>query len=306
MDRMLHKLDSIFGQHAATRKWSIPLLLLGFISSIDYLVGYEITVSLFLLIPIALTTWYGSYRNSVIMCVLSTVIWYLVDIGSSSGHPFNNPFAPYWNSAIRMGLFLITVQLLIQLKASLNSEKELSRTDNLTGAMNKRGFNEVAGKMFELAARHIRPTTIAYIDLDNFKKVNDEFGHFEGDKVLQTVGDILLKSVRRSDVVGRLGGDEFSIILPETNEIGAKSTFTKLKSDLALAMKEHNWPIGFSIGVVSFDLPPARLDEAIRSADELMYHVKRHGKNDILFKHYQSEKKIPTDFRRRINTLRST
>jgi diguanylate cyclase (GGDEF)-like protein len=306
MDRILQKLDSIFGQHSATRKWAIPLVLLGLISATGYLVGYEITVSLFLLIPIALTTWYGSYRNSVIMCFLSAFIWYLVDIGSSSGHPFNNPFAPYWNSAIRLGLFLITVQLLIQLKASLNSEKELSRTDNLTGAMNKRGFNEVAEKMFELAARHIRPTSIAYIDLDNFKKVNDEFGHFEGDKVLKTVGDILLKSVRRSDVVGRLGGDEFSIILPETNEIGAKSTFLKLKGDLALAMKEHNWPIGFSIGVVSFDLPPARLDEAIRSADELMYHVKRHGKNDILFKHYQSEKKIPTDFRRRINTLRST
>lgn len=305
MDRILHKLDSIFGKHSATRMWTIPLLLLGFISSVGYLVGYEITVSLFLLIPIALTTWYGSYRNSIIMCLLSTFIWYLVDIGSS-GHPYSNPLAPYWNSIIRMGLFLITVQLLIQLKASLKTEKELSRTDNLTGAMNKRGFTEVAEKLFELGARHVRPTSIAYIDLDNFKKVNDKFGHFEGDKVLQTVGDILLKSVRKSDVVGRLGGDEFSIVLPETNEIGAKSTFLKLKNDLNDAMKEHSWPIGFSIGVVSFDMPPARLDEAIRSADELMYHVKRHGKNDIQFKHYQTEKKIPSDFRRRINTLRST
>jgi diguanylate cyclase (GGDEF)-like protein len=239
------------------------------------------------------------------MCLLSTFIWYLVDIGSS-GHPYSNPFAPYWNSIIRMGLFLITVQLLIQLKASLNTEKELSRTDNLTGAMNGRGFTEAAEKLFELGARHHRPTSIAYIDLDNFKKVNDEFGHFEGDKVLQTVGGILLNTVRKSDVVGRLGGDEFSIVLPETNEIGAKSTFLKLKNDLTDAMKQHSWPIGFSIGVVSFDLPPTRLDEAIRSADELMYHVKRHGKNDILFKHYPTEKKFPAEFRRRINTLRST
>jgi diguanylate cyclase (GGDEF)-like protein len=305
MDRILHKLDSIFGQHSATRMWTIPLLLLGFISAVGYLVGYEITVSLFLLIPIALTTWYGSYRNSVIMCLLSTFIWYLVDIGSS-GHPYSNPLAPYWNSIIRMGLFLITVQLLIELKASLNTEKELSRTDNLTGAMNGRGFTEVAGNLFELGSRHDRPTTIAYIDLDNFKKVNDKFGHFEGDKVLQTVGGILLKSVRKSDVVGRLGGDEFSIVLPETNQIGAKSTFLKLKIDLTAAMKEHGWPIGFSIGVVTFDLPPAKLDEAIRSADELMYHVKRHGKNNIMFKHYPTEKKFPSEFRRRINTLRST
>ncbi len=305
MDRILHKLDLIFGQHSATRRLTIPLLLLGFISAVGYLVGYEITVSLFLLIPIALTTWYGSFRNSVIMCLLSTFTWYLVDIGSSA-HSYNNPLAPYWNSIIRMGLFLITVQLLIQLKASLNTEKELSRTDELTGAMNGRGFTEVAEKIFELGARHIRPTSIAYIDLDNFKKVNDGFGHFEGDKVLQMVGDILLRSVRKSDVVGRLGGDEFSVILPETNEIGARSTFSKLKNDLSNAMKENNWPIGFSIGVVSYDMPPARLDEAIKTADELMYQVKRHGKNDILFKHYLTEKKSPSEFRRRINTLRST
>lgn len=305
MDRILHKLDLVFGRHSAARTGITPLLLLGFISAVGYLVGYEITVSLFFLIPIALATWYGSYRNSIIFCFLSTFIWYLVDIGSS-GHPYNNPLAPYWNSAIRLGLFLITVQLLIQLKTNLNIEKGLSRTDSLTGAMNGRGFTEVSENLFELGARHKRPTSIAYIDLDDFKKVNDKFGHSEGDKVLQTIGGVLLKSVRKSDVVGRLGGDEFSIVLPETNEVGAKSTFLKLKAELADAMNEHSWPIGFSIGVVSFDLPPARLDEAIRSADALMYLVKRNGKNNILFKHYPSEKKIPSEFRRRVSGLRST
>lgn len=305
MDSFLRKLDSIFGRHSVLRTGITPLMLIGFISAIGYLVGNEITVSLFFLLPIALATWYGSYRNSIMFCVLSTFIWYLVDIGSS-GHPYSNPLALYWNSAIRLGLFVITVQLLIQLKTKLNIEQGLSRTDNLTGAMNGRGFTEEAGKLFELGARHKRTTTIAYLDLDNFKKVNDEFGHGEGDKVLQIVGGILLNSVRKSDVVGRLGGDEFSIVLPETNETGAKSTFLKLKTELADAMKEHNWPIGFSIGVVSFDLPPSKLDEAIRSADALMYHVKRNGKNNIQFKHYPNEKRFPSEFRRRVSGLRST
>lgn len=305
MDRILHKLDWLFGRDSATRMGGAMVLLLGIISATGYLVGYEITVSLFFLAPIALATWYGSRRIGIIFCILSTFIWYLVDT-VSAGHPYNNPLAPYWNSALRLGLFLITVQLLIQLKVRLNTEKELSRTDSLTGTMNGRGFTEVAEKLFELSSRHKRPTSIAYIDLDNFKKVNDEFGHHEGDRVLQTVGGILLNSVRKSDVVGRLGGDEFSVVLPETNEIGAKSTFLKLKNELADAMKRHNWPIGFSVGVVSFDLPPAKLDEAIRSADALMYHVKRNGKNNIIFKHYPTEKRFPTDFRRRINGLRST
>jgi len=305
MDRILHKLDLVFGRDSATRTGVALMLLLGVISATGYLVGYEITVSLFFLIPIALATWYRSHHIGIIFCILSTLIWYLVDT-ASAGHPYNNPFAPYWNSALRLGLFLITVQLLIQLKARLNTEKELSRTDSLTGAMNGRGFTEVAEKLFELSARHNRPTTIAYIDLDDFKKVNDEFGHHEGDRVLQTVGGILLNSVRKSDIVGRLGGDEFSVVLPETNEIGAKSTFLKLKDELSDAMKQHSWPIGFSVGVVSFDLPPAKLDDAIRSADALMYHVKKHGKNNMVFKHYASDKKFPTELRRRINTLRST
>lgn len=305
MDRLLHKLDSLIGRHSAVRTGITPLLLISFISAIGYMVGHEITVSLFLLVPIALATWYGSYRVSLLLCLLSAFIWYLVDVGSS-GNPYSNPLAPYWNSAIRLGLFLITVQLLIQLKTNLNIEKGLSRTDNLTGTLNGRGFTEVAENLFELSSRHQRPTTIAYIDLDDFKKVNDEFGHSEGDKVLQTVGGILLKSVRKSDVVGRLGGDEFSIILPETNEIGAMSTFLKLKDELTAAMKQHNWPIGFSIGVVSFDLPPAKLDEAIRSADALMYHVKRNGKNNILFKHSATDKKFPSEFRRRVSGLRTT
>lgn len=305
MNSFLHKLDSIFGRHSAARTVITPLLLIGFISAVGYLVGHEITVSLFFLVPIALATWYGSYRNSIMFCLLSAFIWYLVDTGSS-GQPYSNPFAPYWNSAIRLGLFLITVQLLIQLKTKLNIEKGLSRTDNLTCAMNGRGFTEMAGKLFELGARHSRPTTIAYIDLDDFKHVNDKYGHGEGDKVLQTIGGILLRSVRRTDVVGRLGGDEFSVVLPETNEIGAKSILLKLKTELADAMKEHDWPIGFSIGVVSYDLPPAKLDDAIRSADTLMYHVKRNGKNNIIFKHYPNEKKFPSEFRRRVSGLRTT
>jgi diguanylate cyclase (GGDEF)-like protein len=197
------------------------------------------------------------------------------------------------------------VQLLNQLKTCFNTEKSLSRTDNLTGAMNGRGFAERAGALFELGARHNRPTSIAYIDLDDFKKVNDKFGHFEGDKVLQAVGGILLKSVRRTDVVGRLGGDEFSIVMPETSVAGAKSALLKLKNDLAQAMKEHKWHISFSIGVISFDLPPAKLDEAIMSADALMYHVKRNGKNSILFKHYPTEKIFHSEFKRRGNSQRA-
>ena len=273
---------------------SAALFLVIIISVAAYLLGYEITTSTFLLIPIALATWYGSYRQGVYFAVLSAFIGHFLDTLFAS-HQYSYPWIPYWNTSVRLALFLITTEFLTLLKGQLNSEKGLSRTDSLTGVMNVRGFAEVAEKMFELGARHSRPTCLAYIDMDDFKKVNDELGHNTGDQVLQTVGEVLLKSVRKTDVACRLGGDEFAIALPETNEAGAKSAFNKLKKNLAQAMQERNWAVGFSIGVISFDLPPSDFDEALKLADALMYQVKKSGKNNILFTHYPPGKIITAE-----------
>ena len=272
------------------------------ISVAAYLLGYEITTSTFLLIPIALATWYGSYRQGVYFALLSAFIWHLIDTVFAA-HPYSHPLIPYWNTSVRLGLFLITTLFLTLLKSQLNNEKNLSRTDSLTGMMNGRGFAEAAEKMFKLGARHGRPTCLAYIDMDDFKQVNDQRGHSEGDKVLQTVGEVFLKSVRKTDVAGRLGGDEFAIALPETNEAGTKSAFNKLRKNLAQAMQKNNWSVGFSIGAISFDLPPSNFDEAIKLADALMYQVKKSGKNNILFEHYPPDKKDSAESGRNFNGI---
>lgn len=292
MKKYFRNIDKVLNHRSPNEIRAIALLLVVIISIADYIVGYEISTSLFFLIPIALATWYGTYRQGVFFALLSAVIWYTIDTVFTP-HPYGHPLIPFWNTSVRLGLFLISTQFLTLLKSQSNFEKNLSRTDGLTGVMNGRGFAEAAEKMFELASRHGRPTCLAYIDLDDFKQVNDQRGHSEGNKVLQTVGEILLKSVRRTEVAGRLGGDEFAIALPETNESGAQAVFNKLRINLAQAMQENNWPVGFSIGVISFDLPPANFDEAVRLADALMYQVKKNGKNNILFEHYPPDRKDP-------------
>lgn len=291
MRKFFRNIDKVLGQRTPNEIRETALLLVVIISVADYLVGYEISTSLFFLIPIALSTWYGTYRQGILFALLSAFIWFWIDTGISE-HPYSHPLIPYWNTGVRLGLFLIATQFLALLKSQSVSEKNLSRTDGLTGVMNGRGFAEAAEKMFELAARHGRPTTLGYIDLDDFKQVNDQRGHGVGDKVLQTVGEILLKSVRRTELAGRLGGDEFVIALPETNETGAQAVFNKLRINLAQSMQEHEWPVGFSIGVISFDLPPAGFDAVVRLADALMYKVKKSGKNYTLFEHYPPDKII--------------
>ncbi len=150
--------------------------------------------SIFFLIPVAISTWYGSRRDGIITACISAFAWLLVD---SNSRIYINPVAPYWNALVRLGMFLVAEELLDQLRIRLGIEKTLSRTDNLTGLLNARGFFEQAEILFGLAARHNRPITLAYLDLDNFKKVNDELGHSEGDKVLRAVGDTIQSSLRR-------------------------------------------------------------------------------------------------------------
>jgi len=294
MKKYFQSADRVLHRYSPNEIRATALLLIGIISVMDYLVGYEISTSLFFLIPIALVTWYDNQRPGIYFSILSATIWFLIDTKLSQ-HRYVHPLIPFWNTGVRLALFLITTQFLTLLKFQLNREKNMSRTDGLTGLMNRRGFSEAAERMFELAARHGRPTCLAYFDLDNFKEVNDRQGHSEGDKVLQAVGEILLNSMRKTELAGRLGGDEFAIALPETNLAGAQAAFGKIRTTLSRAMLENNWPVGFSIGVISFDTPPANFDEAVSLADALMYRVKNNGKNNILFEHYSPENKNPPE-----------
>jgi len=205
----------------------------------------------------------------------------LVDYTSS--HTYSNGLIPVWNTCVRLSFFLVTCSLLVELKARFKYEETLAKTDGLTGILNARSFKERSGNFLELAARHCHPVVLGYIDVDNFKAVNDGFDHSEGDRVLKTVANTLTQCVRTTDVVDRLGGDEFAIFLPETDIKGAKVMFGRIHKDLVKSAADAGWPIGFSVGVAVFSAIPDTVDEALKVADSLMYRVKKSGKNNLLY-----------------------
>lgn len=165
-------------------------------------------------------------------------------------------------------------------------ERELSRIDNLTGAANSRLFMELAQIEIERLKRYERPFSLGYIDLDNFKSMNDQFGHSIGDNILRTVVSTVRKHLRKTDVIARLGGDEFALLLPETNEETARVVISKVQDNLLEEMRHRNWSITFSIGVLTCRIAPDTIDQLVRMADELMYSVKHNGKNGIRFSSY--------------------
>jgi len=259
------------------------ILLLGVL---DYRTGPEIASSLFYLLPICLATWFAGKRPGEVLAFLSALVWLAADI--TARQQLSSPLLHAWNATVRLAIFLLVVLLLANLKKELRHTQELARTDFLTGTVNSRYFYELAQMELNRAQRYKRPFTIAYLDVDNFKVINDNLGHSAGDMVLQAVARCVRASLRQTDVIARIGGDEFVLLLPETEEPGARSTIAKIQPCLMEEMRKNKWPVTFSIGVMTYVSPPPTVDDMIKMSDELMYTVKNQCKNAVAYSFYPS------------------
>lgn len=247
----------------------------------DRATGWEITSSILYLLPVSYFAWYFSSGIGNIFALLSVFVWLLLN--HLKAPHYSREEILYWNGAINLALYLILVFILGEVRTIYRRERENSRVDFLTGTINQRGFHEALRRERERASRLKTPTSLAYIDLDNFKLVNDRFDHQTGDSVLASVGRTLRDSIRNIDLAGRLGGDEFCILLPNTDADGARVVIEKLKEALSDVMKVSDWYVTFSIGAVTFLRPAKSADEMIRAADRVMYSAKTQGKNRILY-----------------------
>jgi diguanylate cyclase (GGDEF)-like protein len=139
------------------------------------------------------------------------------------------------------------------------------------------------------SSRYQHSFSVVYLDLDNFKQVNDQFGHQVGDEALFMVAQFLKRNLRKIDVVARLGGDEFALLFPETDQSSVQEILTKVNTGLLWEMKQKQWPITFSMGAITIICVDDKtsVDNIIQQADTLMYGVKKQNKNDIRFELYK-------------------
>ena len=262
--------------------WRIWVLVFAtlILGVVDYYSGPELSFSLFYTGPIMLAVWYGGHRQGLVITFLSTAVWLVAEI--SIGREYSHTMILIWNTIIRFLFFLLIMELLLSVRDKVVMLANLASTDPLTNLANRRYFLEQLERECTRVKRYPEVFTIAYIDLDNFKYVNDTKGHLVGDEVLQCVGEVLKSNLRESDIAARLGGDEFAIFFPAMKETTSKEVIEKLQASFLDAMNKHKWPITFSIGVVTYLEPLANIREMVRKADELMYQVKKSGKNNIL------------------------
>jgi diguanylate cyclase (GGDEF)-like protein len=264
--------------------WQIhlcALVLIALMGTLDHFSGFELSFSVFYLIPIVLTAWYVHGQAALVMSLVSAVTWLAMDY--TSGHSYSQAWMPFWNAAARLAFFCVITYLTSEIKLRLQMERQSARTDSLTGVKNSLAFKEEADLLFKTAKRYNYPVTVGFIDLDEFKSVNDKQGHAEGDRALKAVGATLSLSARESDIVARLGGDEFVVVLSHTDISGARTFFDRLHGRLLWAMREGGWPIGFSVGVAVFADGASGYNDALKSADALMYRVKRGSRNNVIY-----------------------
>ncbi|MDA8414121.1 MAG: GGDEF domain-containing protein [Desulfobacteraceae bacterium] len=279
--RIRIKIFDVIEQQSRITRFALSLGLTALLGVIDYSTG-DYSFTIFYLIPIFFAAWFVGNTAGLAVCISSFISSIVTNPDRFMIRNYSVLSKYYWDISLEFFYFILMSLMFSSLKAQFNAERELSRIDHLTNALNRRALCEVLDYEIARNTRHGSPMSIAFIDLDNFKTVNDKMGHAEGDKVLCEVVAAMRGTLRKADTIARVGGDEFVVLLPETGEESAAVVIRKVRDTMLASMARNGWPVTFSIGLVTHEATPESAEEMINQADLLMYSIKGSNKNDIL------------------------
>jgi diguanylate cyclase (GGDEF)-like protein len=238
----------------------------------------QIRLALLYLVPVLIATWYEGIWWGVGFTALSMALRLIVEVEQQPGMTVVISLVnQLWFAAVA-GIAMLAFGHLRRTQQQL---ARLATHDMLTNVLNARAFADRLTQELERNRRYSRPLSLLYLDLDNFKVINDSHGHQTGDAVLRLVADAMRSSVRQADVVGRLGGDEFAVLMPETDAQLADTAAQRLAASLR-SVFQGTPTVTASIGVVSCGATDAGTDDLLRRADQAMYEAKRKGKDRVV------------------------
>jgi diguanylate cyclase (GGDEF)-like protein len=230
-------------------------------------------------LPISLIAWYHGRGGAILAATTCAGAWLASNL--LAGLQFSGHDIWIINTAVQGASFATVGVLIGVLRDVIARERALNRVDPMTSLLNSRAFYEEAQRLLSLCHRKGYPITVAYVDLDRFKEINDALGHRAGDEVLRTVGGVFRQSVRPSDLVARLGGDEFAILLPATHSAEAAAMLERVRLMLRTTFASTAVPITCSIGAVTFAQAPADVEQMVHDADACMYSAKKRGGDQV-------------------------
>lgn len=260
--------------------WILAIAIVGYA---DYKINYFDFFIFYFLILVFNSMFISTY-DGIIASFIIGVVNYFSNRENLVGA---TEFLLYLNFFLNFLIFFIIAVIVGQTRKSLLNEMTLSRTDYMTGAVNKRFFTEILSNEIDRMKRGGHIFSLVFIDMDNFKKANDTFGHSAGDSILKTGVRVMKSITRKIDTTCRLGGDEFLILMPNTDSKDSLVVLSRLQEKFLSAMQENAYPVTLSIGVVDFENVPESVDAAIKAGDAAMYEAKNSGKGKIIQKIYK-------------------
>ncbi len=262
------------------RRWVFSLALVAIVGLADLTTAADVAFTLAYLLPVAIAAWHVGLLAAWVVAVASTLTSLTIDLLTQSYMP--HPAIQTINLTGQLLVFAFFGLILVRLRQHLAREHLLATTDPLTGLGNRRAFWDIAEREIVRCRRFGQTFSVAYLDVDGFKAVNDRLGHRRGDDVLVSLARLLVANVRAVDCVARMGGDEFALLLPGTASDGARTLLDKLRTCLAQAAWNQTDRVRFSIGCLTVEDATLDFDAVIARADALMFAVKSSGKDGHL------------------------
>lgn len=261
--------------------WLLVAVTTGLVGSLDFLTGPDVYLTVLYLVPILVLGWFVGLRAAIGLTV--AVMLYRAGLYATVWAGWRpGRVVAAWNLVSESGFIALILVVTARWRRAVQTARRLALTDDLTGTANRRAFYRQASRALEQARTTHRPLSLAYLDADDFKLVNDRLGHQKGDQVLATIGRALRAAARPGDLAARLGGDEFALLMPDTDAVTAHRQAVACRESLLAVMQDDELPVTFSIGVLTCLDPPASPDDLIAGADALLYAAKGRGKNVLV------------------------
>lgn len=257
--------------------WLFAAALLALLGFVRHSTDAEFAFASAAIIPVYLVTWVGGFGHGLVASLLAVLMWIVTDPSDAKQ---NEIWLPYLNGITRLGTYTFVAYMTAKVRMLLMREMERATHDTLTGLLNRRAFLDAGETETARTLRYSHSMAVIFLDLDNFKQLNDSRGHDAGDAALQAVAKALGNTLRATDTVARLGGDEFAVILPEVDRKSAEEAGNKIADAIADALLRFP-PVSASLGIAWFEKGRDDFATMLKAADVLMYKMKRDGKGGV-------------------------
>lgn len=252
--------------------WLLGLALIAVLGLLRISTDAQFLFASAAVLPVMALAWIGGRPAGNVLAALAAAMWFVADLRSSNAPPIHVLAV---NAATQSAVYWLVVYLVTEIRALLAREREISSHDGLTGLLNRRAFLDVGEAEAQRLYRYGHSMALAFLDLDKFKRLNDQEGHQAGDEALKATAAALIAATRSTDRIGRIGGDEFVVLLPEIGYQDAVGTIGKVVAGINAALRPFP-PVSVSAGLAWFEVP-ASLSAMMAAADGLMYEAKQQG-----------------------------